>query len=128
MTPATESENIQEINRRFESAFARGNAADLASLYTSQASLMPPGSEILTGPSSIQQFWQQVMHMGIKEARLSTTDLEIHDSTAIEVGRYRLKGLNGQEVDQGKYVVVWKKESEQWKLHRDIWNTSNPGT
>lgn len=22
-----------------------------------------------------------------------------------------------------KYVVVWKKEDGQWRLHRDIWNT-----
>lgn len=28
--------------------------------------------------------------------------------------------------DQGKYVVLWKKEKDGWKLHRDIWNTSTP--
>jgi hypothetical protein len=29
-------------------------------------------------------------------------------------------------VDQGKYVVSWKKEEGVWKLDRDIWNTSSP--
>jgi ketosteroid isomerase-like protein len=23
----------------------------------------------------------------------------------------------------GKYIVVWKKDGDAWRLHRDIWNT-----
>ena len=27
--------------------------------------------------------------------------------------------------DEGKYVVVWKKQEDgSWKLHRDIWNSN----
>ena len=28
--------------------------------------------------------------------------------------------------DTGKYIVVWKRDREMWKMHRDIWNTSTP--
>ena len=25
-----------------------------------------------------------------------------------------------------KYVVIWKREGKNWKLHRDIFNSDNP--
>jgi hypothetical protein len=39
---------------------------------------------------------------------------------------YRLQGAGGQVLDMGKYVVIWKQEAGQGKLHRDIWNSSRP--
>jgi ketosteroid isomerase-like protein len=29
-------------------------------------------------------------------------------------------------LDEGKYIVIWKHEDGQWKLHRDILNSSRP--
>jgi len=31
-------------------------------------------------------------------------------------------------VTNGKYVVIWKRDGGQWRIHRDIWNTSMPTT
>jgi hypothetical protein len=31
-------------------------------------------------------------------------------------------------LDQGKYIVIWKREKGQWKLHRDIFNSSVPAS
>jgi ketosteroid isomerase-like protein len=28
--------------------------------------------------------------------------------------------------DKGKYIVVYKKDGDKWKLYRDIWNSDNP--
>ena len=49
-----------------------------------------------------------------------------HGDTAIEVGKFTLQGEGGQTVDEGKYLVVWKQADGQWKLHRDIFNSSMP--
>jgi hypothetical protein len=66
------------------------------------------------------------MDMGIKAAKLETLELERYGDTAHEVVRYTLSGTGGQTLDQGKYGVIWKKEANQWKLHRDIWNSRAP--
>jgi hypothetical protein len=29
-------------------------------------------------------------------------------------------------LDEGKYIVIWKQVEGQWKLHRDILNSSRP--
>ncbi|MFN2131069.1 MAG: YybH family protein, partial [Anaerolineae bacterium] len=75
---------------------------------------------------AIQAFWQAVLDAGIKEARLEIREVEAHGDTAIEVGEYTLHGEGGAELDAGKYIVIWKREGGQWKLHRDIFNSSLP--
>ena len=66
------------------------------------------------------------MDMGIKTVKLETTEVEGYGDTACEVGRYTLEGEGGQVLDQGKFLVIWKQEAGQWKLHRDMINTSMP--
>jgi len=48
--------------------------------------------------------------------------------TAVEVSFYTLYLADGRVADTGKYIVVWKRVSGQWYLHRDIFNSSQPLT
>ncbi len=123
---ATKAVSIQALNEIFTKTFANGDAAGMGALYTENGQLMPSNSDFVTGRKAIQGFWKGVMDMGIKAAKLETIDLEEHGNSAYEVGKYILSGPGGQVMDQGKYVVIWKKEGGEWKLHRDIWNTSMP--
>ena len=66
------------------------------------------------------------MDMGVKEARLRIVELEGHGDTAIEISTFTLLGEGRQVLDRGKYMVIWKREDGQWKLHRDIFNSSMP--
>jgi len=125
MTTDTQSQ-IEAANSKFEDAFKRGDATAMANLYTLEAQLLPANTDFVRGTVAIRAFWQGVMNMGLKEARLETIEVEAHGDTAIEVGRYRLLAAGGAAADSGKYVVVWKNDSGTWKLHRDIWTTSQP--
>lgn len=118
---------IANANRQFEQKFADGDARGMALLYTIDGAVLPPGAPMQQGTDAIEAFWKMVMNMGIKSAQLETVQLEAEADTALEVGRYTLKGDGGQRIDEGKYLVVWKKQTGQWRLHKDIWNTNlNP--
>ncbi|HTF18769.1 MAG TPA: DUF4440 domain-containing protein [Chryseolinea sp.] len=117
-------EDIGSANRQFEKKFASGDSSGMASLYTHDAMLMPPGAPIQQGQDAIGGFWKMVMGMGIKTAKLNTTHLDEAGEGAVEVGEYELGGEDGQILDQGKYLVVWKKEKGNWRLSKDIWNTN----
>ncbi|GAA4013455.1 hypothetical protein GCM10022408_28150 [Hymenobacter fastidiosus] len=119
-------DEIRRANDLFEASFERGDAAGIAGLYTSTGVLLPTGMDTIEGAGGIQTFWQSAMAMGIKQVKLRTRDIEELDDTAIELGTYTLFAAGGQQVDQGKYLVVWKEEAGQWKLHQDIWNSSVP--
>ena len=117
---------IAAANEGFMAAFNGGDAAGVAALYTEGAQLLPPNADVMAGREAIQAFWQGAMDMGIQSAQLEIVEVEGHGDTAIEVSKYTLCGESGQVLDQGKYIVIWKRESGQWKLHRDIFNSSMP--
>ena len=78
----------------------------------------------MTGTKAISQFWQAVFDSGLKGVSLNTIEVEKHGDTATEVGKIELRDADGKVLDQGKYIVIWKKEGSSWKLHRDMWNSS----
>ncbi len=115
---------IDQANRRLEATFKTGDVRAVSSLYTDDAILLPTGSEPLQGTASIADFWQAALLMGISEVKIETHELDAHGATAIELGEYTLRGADGEQIDRGKYIVIWKLLQGEWKLHRDIWNTS----
>jgi uncharacterized protein (TIGR02246 family) len=117
---------IEAANKEFRVAFKASDATALGNLYTVQGQLLPANSDVILGTEAIRAFWQGAFKMGLNDATLETVEAEAHGDTAIEVGRYRLFAGSGTVADQGKYIVVWKQEGGRWKLHRDIWTTSQP--
>lgn len=115
---------IEQANERFEQAFGRQDAAAMAALYTASGQLLPVGSGVIEGTQAIERFWQGVFDAGLTRAELETVEVfaGADGDTATEVGRYRL-AEGEQEADAGKYVVVWLRTPEGWRLHRDIWTT-----
>ncbi len=118
------SSEIRVANQGFTTAFAQQDAATLASLYTMNAQLLPPNSDFVDGQAAIETFWQGVMDAGVAAASLTTEEAIGLDSLAYEVGRYALADSAGGAIDAGKYIVIWKRTPNGWRLHRDIWNSS----
>jgi len=121
-------ETIDLANLKFGEFVRKGDTKSLASLYTKDACLLPTSSGIVKGRKAIEEFWGGVIAgMGLKEIELKTVEVIGEGDAATEMGEYMLKlEPRGQKpaVDKGKYIVLWKKTPEGWKLHWDIWNTS----
>jgi ketosteroid isomerase-like protein len=118
------ADTIKANNKELGARLAAGDAKGMAALYTKSAVLMAPDVKACKGAKAIANYWNSIIAMGIKSASLRTVDLEQHGTTAIERGEATLKG--GTTI-KAKYVVVWKREGKDWKLHIDIFNF-NPAT
>jgi ketosteroid isomerase-like protein len=55
-----------------------------------------------------------------------TRELDVLGNTAVEIGAYVRRARDGVTVDRGKYIVIWKRVAGEWKIHRDMFNTSQP--
>jgi ketosteroid isomerase-like protein len=117
---------IDAANAKFSADFAKGDDNAVAAHYTAGGWAFPPNGEIAKGREAIAKVWKGAMDAGVKQVKLATVEVEAHGDAAHEVGTYVLMGEGGKQLDNGKYVVVWKKDGGQWKIHRDIWNTSMP--
>ena len=101
-----------------------GDAAGVAAVYDDAARLLPPMQDEVEGKAKVQEFWQGVMTAGVKSAALEVVEVHAAGNFATEVGRYVMKGADGQQLDHGKYIVLWKKQKKSWVILRDIWNSS----
>lgn len=117
---------IADANAEFMKRFAAGSGTGVAELYTEDGQLLPPNSETISGHAAIGEFWQGAIDSGVKGAKLKPVEVEGAGEIACEVGIYALMDGEGNALDKGKYMVLWKQEEGQWKLHRDIWNSNLP--
>ena len=124
-SPVDVTTEIEEANQSFMDTRESGDAEAMSMLYTSDAKLLPTNGALIDGREAIKAYWTEGMSQASSELVLEIVSAEGYGNMAIEVGRYKIK-VESQEVDKGKYIVTWKKEDGQWKLHRDIWNSDLP--
>ncbi|MDQ4078917.1 MAG: SgcJ/EcaC family oxidoreductase [Chloroflexota bacterium] len=117
---------IAANNEQFMAAYNRGDAAGVADLYTGDGQLLPPNADIQVGREAVAGYWQAVMEAGIKGVELEIMEVEAWGDIASELSRYRLYNGEGQQLDHGKYIIIWKREDGAWRIHRDIFNSSTP--
>ena len=121
---AQDQATIERLNDAFEVAFNKGDFASVASMYTEDAYLLPPGSAMAKGRNHIQAFWTEAGKT-VSDLKLTTVDVKpLGNEAAREIGTFSLT-TTGQQRQQltGKYVVVWQKVGTDWKLATDIWNS-----
>ena len=112
--------------KAFSDAFVKGDHKTLASSYTEDGKVFPGGRDIIEGYDGLEKFWTK--GEGIKGVHHKITPKEIKflGDYAYDYGYY--EGAVKNEADgkesafKGKYLIVWKKVDDDWKIYLDIWN------
>ena len=114
---------IEAANAKWIEFFNKGDFAGIASLYTADATAFPPGSAMVHGNIAIGDMWKSTAEK-VGDPKLTTLDVKpLGPSAAREIGTFSLKTKGPDPKDvTGKYVVVWEKDGDGWKLATDIWN------
>jgi uncharacterized protein (TIGR02246 family) len=116
---------IDVANQKWIVAYNKGDAAAVAALYTEHAAVLPPGHDLVRGHEAIQTFFNGAIQSGFKVTALHSMSVEQYGDAAREIGSVsgQMPDANKQMTNvEGKYVVVWKRVNNSWKLDSDIWN------
>jgi uncharacterized protein (TIGR02246 family) len=125
-TSRSDTEAIKEAARQFSAAYMRGDAAAMVALYTPDAVIFPEQSHAISGHDAIKHYW--TMRPGRKVTRhvLMPTRVEVDGQHAYDHGTYEIAGERDGKTwgpFRGKYLVVWRRESDGWKMQLDMWNS-----
>lgn len=119
---------ILENIKNFSTFYMNLDYDGIANSYTIDAKIMPPGADIITGREAIKQRWTLPNGVKIPYHKITPIEIKIVGKYAYDLGYYEGKTIqkNGNEVSwKGKYIIVWRKEHNNWKIYADVWNNIN---
>jgi ketosteroid isomerase-like protein len=123
---------VETQNAKWFTAVSRYDVATLLTIYTEDATLMPPNFPMLKGSRQIKAYYDRMSSKGIRisKAVMNTLELTGRDSTVYEIGQY-IMDIERPEMpivsDTGKYNTIWKLQYDgSWKIYADCWNSNKP--
>lgn len=129
---AADEQAVRAVNDRWLELIHNKDAAAISQLYAEDGAVMPQGEPIRRGRETIANWWAEMMAMPGYELSFDE-DLILFSSSgdmALDRGTYRFRATpaSGQIEDVGKYVVVWRKIGNDWKVAADIFNSDRPAS
>ena len=123
--PEKEKAKILASTRAFSKAFMNNDAETLANAYTEDGKIFPNNTKIISGKEAIKKIWTAREGYKVLHHEINPESITFIGDYAYDYGYYQGKSQNGDEPVsswKGKYVVVWKKVGDNWKMLLDIWN------
>jgi len=96
-------------------------------MYTEDAELLIPEAPAIRGRKAIAQVWKGIVGSGGNTVRVNIGEVQESGDWAYEVGTFTASAPDGNVLNAGKYIVIWKRQpAGEWKTHRDIFNWDIP--
>jgi uncharacterized protein (TIGR02246 family) len=120
---------IEELSRRFSAAYVAGDVETMVSLYTPDGVIFPNDSEAIRGHEAIRRYWALPPGQRVTLHRATPAEIRIDGSHAYDHGVYEIAGERDGTAwgpSHGKYVIVWRRTPQGWRMHLDMWNSRPP--
>ena len=127
-----EENTIRQADLEWSKAASGKNIDKVVSYYAEDGALYPPNAPLSAGTPAIKVAWTGMFNLPGFQVNWVPSRVEVSKSGDLgwSTGTYTmtttLPGTPGTN-DHGKYVVVWKKQSDgNWKAEADIFNSDLP--
>ena len=121
-------DKILSNTKDFSNFVMNSDYESIGRAYTEDAKIFPNNTEILKGREAIIKYWTLPEGVQTKYHKVNPEEIKILGNEAYDYGYYEGTTLraNGTESKwKGKYVIIWRKIDQQWKIYLDIWNRIN---
>ena len=123
---------IESQNLKWFDAISQYDTTTLLTIYTDDATLMPPNFPMLKTKRQIKSYYERMIirKVRITKGKMNIIELTGKDSTVYEIGQYIMdieRPTTPVISDTGKYSTVWKLQPDgTWKIYADCWNSNAP--
>ncbi len=121
---AQESTEIAARSAAWGEAFTARNMEALVGLYSEDARMMPPNGPTGRGREAVALEFQAMFDAGLS-VTIETVEAMAAGDLGHRVGTYALSA-GGSEVDRGKFLELWRKIDDEWKITADMYSSDWP--
>ena len=116
---------IAESNAVYFQAFAKGDSSIFINRYAKDCWIMPPNAPALCGADAPLRFFKTAYNkFGLRNGKFITLNVFGDGKEFVtEVGLWQSFDAHQTLFDNGKFVVLWKKTLDGWKMFRDSFSS-----
>lgn len=116
---------ISKSNDIYFQSFATGDSSLFIDRYAKGCCIMPPNTPALCGEQAPLEFFKiAYTQVGLRNGKFITTAVYgSGEEYVTEEGIWQSFDANDVMFDHGKFLVLWKKTPDGWKMYRDSFNS-----
>jgi ketosteroid isomerase-like protein len=116
---------IARSNAIYFQAFVKGDSSIFIERYAEDCSIMAPGAPALYGKNGALEFFRLAYNkIGLRNGKFITTNVYGDEKEYVtEEGWWQSFDANNTLFDNGKFLVLWKKTRDGWKMFRDSFSS-----
>lgn len=120
---------IAESNAIYFDSFAKNDPSIFIDRYAKDACILAPNSPMMCGGEAVANFFKVAYNdIGLRGGKFITTAVYGDGKEYVtEEGLWQSFDANGKLFDDGKFLVLWKKTAEGWKMYRDSFSSNRAG-
>jgi ketosteroid isomerase-like protein len=121
---------IAASNEIYFQSFVRNDSSIFIARYAKDACIMAPNSLALCGREAAAEFFRSAYRdYGMRNGKFITTSVYGDGKEYVtEEGLWQSFDSHGRMFDDGKFLVLWKKTPEGWKMFRDSFSSNHNQT
>lgn len=116
--PMDAADEIRDLYRKYLVAQRTGDSEAVASLYTNDAKLIPPGQAPLTGRAEIENYYEGQGSSGV-EMDLGHIEVAANLAWVTGLGHWDADGQRRHVA----FLDVWRREKDGWQIAACMWNS-----
>jgi ketosteroid isomerase-like protein len=107
------------MNENVRTTLKNGDPNYVLNMHTQDAvQFLPNGTEVV-GIEALRTFYEKIARLGVDIKSTTLTVEKLTDDTVFEVGTFTSTLKSGIQ-SSGKYIIIWKKIGENWKIYKAI--------
>jgi ketosteroid isomerase-like protein len=116
---------IAASNEIYFQAFVKGDSSLFIDRYAKDCWIMPPNAPALCGEDAALEFFKTAYHtFGLRNGKFITIDVFGDGGEFVtEEGFWQSFDADNKLFDNGKFLVLWKKTPDGWKMFRDSFSS-----
>jgi ketosteroid isomerase-like protein len=118
---------IAESNAIYFSAFVKGDSSIFINRYAKDCCILLPNAPALCGESGALEFFKTAYYkIGLRNGKFITTNVYGDGKEFVtEEGLWQSFDAGNNMFDNGKFLVLWKKTADGWKMFRDSFSSDH---